>query len=239
MKPAIILVQPQLGENIGAVARAMLNCGLTELRLVSPRDGWPSESAVANSAGAHVVIDNAKLFDTVADAVADITLLYATSARQFAVNLPIDDLEPAAQRIAAHEGKAGILFGPERTGLVAEDVARAQRLITIPLNPDFMSLNIGQAALLVSYAVYRAGGVAPPSDAHRASHTRPATQAELDGLMGQMTEELDRCSFFTAADKRPSMLKNLRAGFSRMELTEQDVSTWRGLIKALVLGRRS
>ena len=236
--PVIILVRPQMGENIGTVARAMLNCGLTELRLVSPRDGWPNERAVAASSGATQVIENVKLFDNVAAVIADLEMVYATSAREFNLNKPIDNLEEAALRLV-EPLKIGVMFGPERTGLEADDVAYASRLLTIPLNPEFSSLNIAQAVLLVSYAWYRQKGVPVISQDHRTDKTRPATQAEFEGLMGHLESELEAAAFFTSPNKRPSMLRNLRAAFSRMEPTEQDVLTFRGIIKALVLGRRN
>ena len=237
-QPVIILVNPQMGENIGASARAMLNCGLTELRLVAPRDGWPSESAAANAAGADVVIDNAKVYATTKEAVADLDFVYATTGRVHQLNIPIDTAEQAVQRLRAHDGRSGVLFGPERTGLVGDDVALASRILTFPLNPDYKSLNLAQAVLLVSYLWFQAGGVPEPSQYHRTKKTRPATKADLDGLMEHLTTELDAASFFTSPNKRPSMLLNLRAAFSRMEPTEQDVLTWRGIIKALVKGQR-
>jgi tRNA/rRNA methyltransferase len=235
-KPVIILVRPQMGENIGAAARAMLNCGLTELRIVAPRDGWPNEKADANAAGADSVVKQAQLYDSVAEAVADLEFVYATSARQFTLNKPIDNLEEASVKLVATP-KAGVLFGPERTGLTADDVVQAGRLLTIPLNPDFSSLNLAQAVLLVTYGWYRAAGVPPIDQSHRTDKTRPATGAEFDGLMQHLTEELDTSGFFTSPNKRPPMLRSLRALFARMEPSEQDVATLRGIIKALVIGR--
>ena len=242
MKPIIILVEPQLGENIGAVARAMLNCGLNNLRVVNPRDGWPNEKALAASAGADSVIHEAQLFDSVDAAIADLTLVYAASARSFNLNKPIDTLEQAAERMVQHQaqaGRVGVMFGRERTGLESEDVARASRLLTIPLNPDFMSLNIAQAVLLVAYGWYREQGLRPLSQDHRYQKTQAATQEQLDGLVQHFSDALDNANFFTSANKRPSMLRNLRAAFARMEPTEQDVQTFRGIVKALVLGRRN
>jgi len=236
--PIIILVRPQLGENIGTAARAMLNCGLTQMRLVAPRDGWPSEKAVSASSGAHEVIEQAQLFPDIASAVADLEFVYATSARDFRMNKPIDNLETAADKLAATP-KCGVLFGPERTGLEADDIIHANRLLTIPLNPAFSSLNLAQAVLLVSYSWHRAKGLPELSQSHRTDKTRPATQAELAGLMAHLTDELDAAAFFTSADKKPSMLRNLSSLFARMEPTEQDVQTLRGVIKALVAGRRN
>lgn len=237
-QPIIILVNPQLGENIGACARAMLNCNLTELRLVKPRDGWPSESALANASGADALINNAKLYETTQEAIADLQLVYATSARQFSLNKPIDDLEQAAQTLVESDLACGVLFGPERTGLHGDDVALASRLLTIPLNPSFSSLNIAQAVLLVAYGWHRAQGLAQPQLSPRIERQQPATQEQVEGMIEHFTRELDAADFFTSPNKRPSMIRNLRAAFSRMQPTEQDVQTFRGIVKALVLGRR-
>ncbi len=236
--PIIILIEPQLGENIGACARAMLNCGVTELRLVNPRDGWPSEKALASSAGADRVINEAQLFSTTQAAIADCDLVYATGARLRHLNLPIDTGEEAAPRLLA-AARPAILFGPERTGLHNDDVALASRFLTIPLNPGFTSLNIAQAVLLVSYLWHRENGLPPVDHSRRTASTQPATQEQVEGLMVHLETELERAHFFTSPTKKPSMLLNLRAAFSRMEMTEQDVLTFRGIIKTLVLGRRS
>lgn len=237
--PVIILVNPQMGENIGACARAMLNCNLTELRLVKPRDGWPSESALANASGADKLIENARLYETTQQAIADLELVYATSARQFTLNKPIDNLEDATETLAKSDLKTGILFGPERTGLHGDDVALAGRILTIPLNPVFSSLNIAQAVLLVAYSWHRAHGLAQPEPAPRVERQKPATQEQFEGLIEHVVSELDNADFFTSPNKRPSMIRNLRAAFSRMQPTEQDVMTFRGIVKALVLGRRN
>lgn len=239
--PVVILVRPQMGQNIGAAARAMLNCGLSRMRLVAPRDGWPNPDAVATASGASAVIDNVQVFETVADAVADLQLVYATTGRAHDLNIPIERAEEAAQ--AMHQAEAGgiqtgVLFGSERAGLEGADVVHANRVLTIPLNPEFKSLNLAQAVLLVCYQWYQAGGVPEIDNARRTRKTRPATQAELEGLMQHLTDELDSADFFTSPEKRPSMLRNLRAAFVRMDLTQQDVLTFRGVIKALVLGRR-
>ena len=189
-QPVIILVNPQLGENIGACARAMLNCNLTELRLVKPRDGWPSESALANASGADALINNAKLYETTQEAIADLQLVYATSARQFSLNKPIDDLEQAAQTLVESDLACGVLFGPERTGLHGDDVALASRLLTIPLNPSFSSLNIAQAVLLVAYGWHRAQGLAQPQLSPRIERQQPATQEQVEGMIEHFTREL-------------------------------------------------
>lgn len=238
MLPAIILVRPQLGENIGTAARAMLNCGLTELRLVAPRDGWPSEKALSASSGAVRVIESAKIYGTVAEAVADFDYVCATTARQFNLNKPIENLEEGIAHLSQYI-RTAVMFGPERTGLALEDVVHANSFITIPINPEFSSLNLAQAVLLVSYTCHRLAGVPAIDQSHRYDKTRPATQAELDGLVQHLTTELDNCGFFTSQQKRPSMIRNLYAAFSRMEPTEQDVMTFRGVIKALVAGRRN
>lgn len=238
--PAIVLVRPQLGENIGACARAMLNCGLTDLRIVAPRDGWPSESAWAASSGAIALLENARLCQTIPEAIADCDVVYASGAPLRPINLPVDTAEQAVARVHTAERPA-ILFGPERTGLENDDIAYAARMLTIPLNPDFNSLNLAQAVLLVSYLWYQGRPemvTAWPQD-HRLHKTKPATQDQVNGLIEHLTTELDNAHFFTSPNKRPSMLRNMRASFARMEMTEQDVLTFRGIIRTLVLGHRS
>ncbi len=186
--PAIILVEPQLGENIGAAARAMYNCGLTELRLVRPRDGWPSDKAVAMSSGAGIVLDHA-------------------------------------------EG-CGILFGPERAGLVNDHVALADTVLSVPLNPAFSSLNLAQAVLLVGYEWFAAGEAAP-AELMQTGHSRPGTKEELLGFLAHLEEALDRSGFMRTKEKRPSMVRNLRNLFQRAQCTEQELRTLHGVVTAL------
>jgi tRNA/rRNA methyltransferase len=233
--PAIILVEPQLGENIGAAARAMYNCGLTELRLVRPRDGWPSEKAVAMSSGADVVIDNAQLFDSVEAAIADLRRVYATTARDRMMVKRVVTPRQAAGEMrrfeAAGEG-CGILFGPERAGLVNDHVVLADTVLSVPLNPAFSSLNLGQAVLLVGYEWFAAGEAAA-AELLQTGHSRPGTKEELLGFLTHLEEELDRSGFMRTKEKRPSMVRNLRNLFQRAQCTEQELRTLHGVVTAL------
>lgn len=233
--PAVILVEPQLGENIGAAARAMLNCGLTELRLVSPRDGWPNEKARANASGADQVIDGATLFDTTEAAIADLTRVYATTARPRDMVKVVETPRFAARemraRIAAGE-RIGLLFGRERTGLVNDDIALADAVISVPLNPAFMSLNLGQAVLLVGYEWFQSADDTPERQLIT-NATRPAEKAELLNFFAHLERELDASGFLRNIEKRPSMVRNIRCLFDRAELTEQEIQTLHGIVKEL------
>ncbi|MBO6679915.1 RNA methyltransferase [Parvibaculum sp.] len=233
--PAVILVAPQLGENIGTAARAMLNFGLTDLRLVRPRDGWPNERARAAASGADVVIDGARLFDTTAEAVAGLDYVVATTARARDMVKPILTPEAAAARMReafAGGGHAGLLFGPERTGLENDDLAFADALMMVPVNPAFASLNLAQCVLLMSYEWHKAGDA---TEAVRIDYqqTRPANKEELLGFFEHLEGELDRFGFLKPPEKKPSMIRNLRNMFQRAALTEQEVRTLRGVVAAL------
>lgn len=233
--PAVILVAPQLGENIGTAARAMLNFGLTDLRIVRPRDGWPNERARAAASGADIVIDNVQLFDRTADAVAGLDYVVATTARARDMVKPIFTPETAAARMReafAGGGRAGLLFGPERTGLENDDLALADALMMVPVNPAFASLNLAQCVLLMSYEWHKAGDA---TEAERIEYqqTRPANKEELLGFFEHLEGELDRFGFLKPPEKRPSMIRNLRNMFQRTGLTEQEVRTLRGVVAAL------
>ncbi|HEY0834668.1 MAG TPA: RNA methyltransferase [Azospirillum sp.] len=237
--PTVILVEPQLGENIGACARAMLNCGLTELRLVRPRDGWPNEKAVAAASGADLVLDNAGLFATTAEAVADLHVVYATTVRTRDMIQEFVTPRVAAEQMRGHHAaghRVGVMFGPERTGLFNDDLTLAEKLITVPLNPAFSSLNLAQAVLLIGYEWFQTGEV-PPDRVLHTGQTRPATKAELVNFFEHMEGELDRTGFFTSPEKRPSMVRTIRNAFERMQMTEQEVRTFHGILAALT-GRR-
>lgn len=233
--PCVILVRPQLGENIGAAARAMLNFGLTELRLVSPRDGWPSEKARAAASRADAVLDAARLYDTAFEAVDDLHLVLATTARKRDIAKSV--LTPRAAAEAAREAiaqgrKVGLLFGAERTGLENDEFGLAHMAVRIPANPGFSSLNLAQAVLLLGYEWFQAAHAAPAAAAP-ADRSRPASMGELLNFYERLEAELDASGFLWPEDKRPSMVQNIRAMFQRAGLTEQEVRTLHGMVKAL------
>ncbi|MFQ5764143.1 MAG: RNA methyltransferase [Rhodospirillales bacterium] len=239
-RPAIVLVEPQLGENIGMAARAMLNCGLTDLRLVRPRDGWPSETALAAAAGADGVIDGARLFETTADAVADLGLVFATTARERDMTIRILTPRQAAGELRAFGeagGRAGVLYGREAKGLKNDDLALADAVVMAPMNPAFGSLNLAQAVFVIGYEWFLAGTDAEPSRLAVPKETRPAEKAELMGLFEHLEGALDDSGFLHVKEKRPVMVRNLRNLFQRAGLTEQEVRTLRGVVTSLVAGR--
>ncbi len=239
--PAVILVEPQLGENIGMVARAMLNCALTDLRLVRPRDGWPNDVAYKTASGADVVLENARVFDETKHAVADLGYLYATTARARDMTKEVATPHGAAQTMRTHldaDVKCGVLFGKEAVGLHNDDVALSDAILMVPLNAAFSSLNLAQAVLLMGYEWFQ-------STRPRADHvselrldTRPATKQELVGMFEHLERELDDCGFLGLPDKRPTMVRNLRNIFQRAHMTDQEVRTLRGVISGLVTKRR-
>lgn len=231
--PAFVLVGPQMGENIGAAARAMWNFGLRRLALVAPRDEWPNPAAVAMASGAGRLLDDARVFASTDQAVADVQLIYATTARSREMTkrvlTPQAAMAEARAQIAAGR-RVAVLFGPERAGLANEDVALADAIISVPVNPAFASLNLAQCVLLVAYEWRRQGAVSPAEDPERA----PAR------AIGRLTEhligELDRAHFFFPDDKRAAMIANLQNLMRRMPLTDQDVRTLWGVIRALAEG---
>lgn len=239
--PAVVLIEPQLGENIGMVARAMLNCGLTRLRLVCPREPWPNAKAAAAASGADQVLENAVLYPSTSEAIADLSRVYATTARARDMTKRVVTPEQAAAewRGGLDEGASdGILFGKEAKGLHNDDVALADAIISIPLNPAFSSLNLAMAVLLVGYEWYRAETATPATVVTMQKETRPATKAELAGLFGHLETELDACGFLRVKEKRPNMVRNLRNMLGRAGLSEQEVRTLRGVIACLVAGTR-
>ena len=243
--PEIILVHPQIGENIGTTARAMLNCGLLNLRLVKPREAWPNEKAVAAAAGATEVLDRARLFDTSAQAVADLNRLYATSARPRDLVKPVLSPRAAAQEMAglmAQGDKIGILFGAERSGLDNDDVTLADAIIEVPVNPDFSSLNLAQAVLICAYEWRMAAilaGVPGQPDSPRRGRPRAerASKQDMAGFYAHLEAELDGAGFLYPSEKRARMVRNIRNLFARADMTAQEVRTLRGIIVALVKGR--
>lgn len=231
--PYFILVEPQMPENIGGAARAMWNFGLRSMRVVAPRDGWPSPHAVAMASGAGRLLDDAENFDDTAAAVADLTHVYATTARPRGMTktvlTPEDAMRDASARIAAGE-RVGILFGRERTGLETEDIVRANTIITVPVNPEFASLNLAQCVLLIGYEWRRLAAEAPRPVA---PETIPAEAIEVERMLGQLIAELDSVEFFLPEAKRGSMQENLRNLFHRAPLTGLDIRVLRGVIRAL------
>ena len=238
-KPAVILIRPQLSENIGTTCRAMLNCGLTELRLVQPRENWLSDKAIAASSGAEELLKQAKLFDSTKDAIADLQRIYATTGRNRFMVKPVVTPKRAAEemRIHAANGLAcGVLFGPERTGLENDDVSLAETVITVPLNPDYCSLNLAQGVLIIAYEWYQAGDPAEPVAMTKGA-AAVADKETLFGFFRHLEEELDNCGFFRAPEKRPGMIRNIRNMFERADLTLQEVRTLHGIIHELVTYR--
>ena len=238
--PAIILVEPQLGENIGTAARAMANCGLSDLRLVRPRDGWPSDKAVAAASGADSVLDKARLYPSVEAAIADLVHVYAATARdRYMVKRELTPRRAAAEmRGFLTAGEAcGVMFGPERTGLVNDHIALADTVLSVPLNPAFYSLNLAQAVLIVGYEWFTARTDPQPEILHT-GHSRPATKAELLRFFGHFEEALDQSGFLRHPDKRPSMTRNLRNLFQRALCTEQELRTLHGVITAFMGPRK-
>jgi tRNA/rRNA methyltransferase len=238
--PCVILVEPQLADNIGSVARAMANFGLSQLRLVAPKCGWPAERAYVMASGANRVLDGAKLYDSVESAIGDLNLVFATTARAHDQAKPVCDAAAAAQ-IAVENvgaGKAvGIMFGRERNGLENHEVALADRIITLPVNPAFASLNLSQAVIIVAYEWFkRATGGALPFGMPQKSDAAPRQQ--LIAFFENLERELETVEFFRPPDKRETMQINLRNIFSRMQPTQQDIQTLSGVVTALAEGRK-
>lgn len=237
LQPTIVLVRPQMGENIGAAARAMLNFGLDRMRLVDPRDGWPNPRAVAMASGAAGrVLDHAGVFASVPAAVADCTYVFATTARGRDMTKPVMTPERAmdhARALAATGQKVAILFGPERAGLENEDVVRANAIISIPVNPEFFSLNLGQAVLLCAYEWMRQGTDRPPETVELA-RTTFASHVEVEKLGDHFEEQLEAAGFFFPPTKAEGMKQNLRNLWSRMPLTRADVQTFHGMLRQIV-----
>ncbi len=236
--PAIVLVRPQMAENIGACARAMLNFGLDEMRLVAPRDGWPQDKARAMASRADEVLDNAALHQTTDEAIADLNLVLATTARSRDMVKPVMTPREAAaacrQAIADGE-KVGVLFGGERAGLDNDDVVRAHAIVAVPANPAFASLNLAQAVLLFGYEWFVAGDPPPAPDQPPA-----ATADELANYFGRLEAALDESGFLYPPEKRPAMIRNIRNIFQRNRLTTHEVSTLHGILSALIkMGERA
>jgi TrmH family RNA methyltransferase len=238
--PVVVLVRPQLADNIGACARAMGNGGLFELRLVAPRDGWPQEKAWRNSSGADRILDSATVHDSVADAVADLHRVLATCPRPRHIIKPVLTARGAAAELRAvvsRDLRAGILFGPERAGLDNDDMAHADALVRFPLNPGFMSLNLAQAVMIMAYEWWTADDETPPREL-MTNETQVAIKARLESFLTHLTAELDASGFLRNLPKRPGMVRNIRHFFERGEATEQELRTLHGIVTELSLGRR-
>ena len=234
--PAFVLVAPQMGENIGAAARVMANFGLHDLRLVAPRDGWPNPAAETMSAGALPDVVTARVFDTVEAAIADCGIVFATTARPREMEKPVTDAAGAVAQMRATSVKAAILFGAERAGLPNEAVALADSILSYPVARGFASLNLAQAVALMAHA-WAASEPADLPDGFIDTVGEPASREELVGMMEHFEEELDRAGFFFPDAKRAPITQNLRNAFTRAGWTAQEVSTFRGAIKALAIGR--
>jgi tRNA/rRNA methyltransferase len=230
-KPVIILVRPQLGQNIGKAARAMLNFGLTELRLVGPRDGWPNPDAGPAASGADLVLEQAALFDTAEAAVADCNLVFASTVRRRDLVMPVVGPEEMADRIGGSRGRSAILFGPERSGLETEEVALANAIVTVPINPDFGSLNLAQAVILLAYECSRRADLAQPTVKEAEP---PAPHGELDGLIEQLNDELDAKGYFHPPSRTRATKNTLRTILTKTGWSSREVKAIRGVIRALV-----
>ena len=232
--PVIVLVRPQLGENIGKAARAMLNFGLTEMRLVSPRDGWPNPAAGPAASGADIVLAQARVFDSVAESVADCPNVYATTVRKRGITKPVVTPEQAATDMRGAAGRSAILFGPERSGLETDDVALARTILTVPINPEFGSLNLAQAVILVAYEWSK--GLTAERELSQPSINPimpPAPQEELDGMIGQLDTMLMGAGFFYPPDKIQTTRRTLRTLLTKPGWSSQEIRTMRGVLSSL------
>ena len=233
--PIIILVRPQLGENIGKAARAMLNFGLTELRLVAPRDGWPNPDSGPAAAGADIVLEKAEVFETLADATADVANVYATTVRKRGVTKPVLTPEEAANEIVVAPGRSAILFGAERSGLETDDVAVARSIITVPINPEFGSLNLAQAVILCAYEWSKHQNLASPP---KVDLDPPAPQVELDGMIGHLFGLLEEREFFFPPERTQVTQRTLRNLLTKPAWNSLEVRTLRGVLTCLEDRRR-
>ncbi|KQZ71483.1 rRNA methyltransferase [Sphingopyxis sp. Root214] len=228
--PVIVLVRPQLGENIGKAARAMLNFGLTELRLVTPRDGWPNPYAGPASAGADIVLAEAKVFDSLADAVADCTTIYATTVRKRGVMKPVLTPEAAAREVHASAGRSAYVFGAERSGLETDDVALAHNIVTVPINPEFASLNLAQAVILLAYEWSKGIALASPPEVPL---DPPAPHAELEEFIQHLTRDLDASGYFVPPERTEATLRTLRTALTKTGWSHNDIRMMHGIVTAL------
>ena len=229
--PVIVLVRPQLGQNIGKAARAMLNFGLTELRLVAPRDGWPNPDAGPAASGADIVLERAEVYETVQSAIADCSNVFASTVRRRDLVMPVVGPEEMADRIAASPSKSAILFGPERSGLETEEVALASAIVTVPINPEFASLNLAQAVILLAYEWSRRSELAQPPVKELEP---PAPHGDLEGLIGQLDEELTEKGYFHPPSRAQATKNTIRTIFTKTGWSSREIKAIRGIIRSLV-----
>ena len=238
--PVVILVRPQLADNIGACARAMANGGLFHMRLVAPRDGWPQEKAWRMASGADRILEEATVHSTVADAVADLHHVFATCPRPRHIVKPVLTARGAAvelRQIGTRGLRTGLMFGPERAGLDNDDMAQADALVRFPLNPAFMSLNLAQAVMVMAYEWWTAEDGTPPK-LLMTNESQVATKGRLNNFLTHLVDQLDACGFLRNAPKRPGMVRNLQHFFQRGEVTDQELRTLHGVVTELAIGRR-
>jgi len=229
-KPVVVLVRPQLGENIGKAARAMLNFGLTDLRLVEPRDGWPNPSAGPAAAGADTVLERAQVYATTAEAVADCAHVYATTVRKRGVTKPVFTPEEAAREMAGNVGRSAFLFGPERSGLETDDVALARAILTVPINPDFGSLNLAQAVILCAYEWSKHETLVQPT---QEDLLPPAPQNDLEGLIDHLDRMLEPKGYFLPESRAEATRRTLRGVLTKPGWNHLEVRTLRGVLSSL------
>ena len=230
-KPVIVLVRPQLGQNIGKAARAMLNFGLTELRLVAPRDGWPNPDAGPSASGADVVLEQAQVFATVHEAIADCSTVFASTVRRRDLVMPVIGPTEMAREVAGSGERSAILFGPERSGLETEEVALAQAIVTVPINPQFASLNLAQAVILLAYEWSKSSDLAQPP----AKELEPiAPHGEVEGLIAQLDEALDAKGYYHPPSRTQATKNTIRTIFTKTGWSSREVKAVRGIIRALV-----
>jgi tRNA/rRNA methyltransferase len=230
-KPAIVLVRPQLGQNIGKAARAMLNFGLVDMRLVAPRDGWPNPSAGPAASGADIVLEKARLFDSVPEAIADCSTVFASTVRRRDLVMPVLRPEAMAERIIHSPERSAILFGAERSGLETEEVALANFIVTVPINPEFGSLNLAQAVILLAYEWSKTGDLAVPPEKELEP---PAPHGEVEGLIGQLDEALEDKGYFHPPSRTQATKNTLRTIFTKTGWSSREVKAVRGVLRALV-----
>lgn len=229
--PVIVLVRPQLGENIGKAARAMLNFSLADMRLVRPRDGWPNPSAGPAASGADAVLEHARVFDTVQEAIADCSTVFASTVRRRDLVMPVLRPEEMAAQIVRSAERSAILFGAERSGLETEEVALANAIVTVPINPEFGSLNLAQAVILLAYEWSKSGDLAvPPAK----DLEPPALHGEVEGLIGQLDAELEHKGYFHPPSRTQATKNTLRTIFTKTGWSSREVKAVRGVLRALV-----